>query len=268
MRIAIVQFFPAFCNPNENIVILRTLLQKCYGADLVVLPELSNSGYNFQNQEQAWDSSEKVGDGEFSRFLKEQAQLMGCSIISGINERDGEKLYNSAIMVDKDGVQGVYRKLHLFLNEFDFFEKGNLGLPLFEIGGEKIGVLICFDWMFPELWRSLALRGAELIVHPSNLVLPYAQKVVPSYCITNRIFALTANRIGTEHGVTFSGQSILVNPKGEYLCSLSQTDPEVAIHEIDLKESHNKMITPRNHAFEDRRLDVFPDLGSEFRDLS
>jgi predicted amidohydrolase len=261
MKLAIVQFAPLLGKPEETIEILKPLLQKCQGADLILLPELSNSGYHFETKQQAWDSSEKAGEGIFSLFLQKVAEDQNCTIMSGLNEREGDKLYNTAIMVDKNGLIGKYRKLHLFLNEPAFFEPGNLGLPLFDFMGEKIGILICFDWMFPELWRTLALRRASLILHPSNLVLPYAQQVIPSYSITNRIFIATANRTGSERDITFSGRSIISNPKGEFLCMLSPTHEEVVIVELDLSESHNKMITPQNHAFNDRRLDVFEDLG-------
>lgn len=197
----------------------------------------------------------------FSLFIKEIATKLDCTIVTGLNEREGDKLFNSAIIVDKNGVVGKYRKLHLFMNEPDFFEPGNLGLPIFDFGSEKIGILICFDWMFPELWRNLALRGVSLVLHPSNLVLPFAQKVIPSYSITNRIFIATANRTGKEGNISFSGCSILTNPQGEYLCLMHPKNNEVMMKDIDLNKSHDKMITPFNHTFDDRRLDVFPDLS-------
>lgn len=261
MKIAIVQFAPVLGNPDKTIEKLETILPKCEGADLVLLPELANSGYNFVSKQQAWNSSEIAGEGFFSKFLIDQASILQCAIVAGLNEREDDKLYNSAILVDKNGLAGKYRKLQLFMNEPEIFEQGNLGLPIFDFMGEKIGILICFDWMYPELWRTLAIRGASLILHPSNLVLPYAQLVMPSYSITNRIFIATANRIGTEGDVTFSGKSIITNPKAEYLCTLSAENEQVYIQEIELSESYNKMLTPNNHAFNDRRLDVYPDLG-------
>lgn len=261
MKLAIVQFAPRLGKPEETIETLKPLLLKCKGADLILLPELANSGYHFETKHQAWDNSETAGEGVFSRFLQAVADEQNCTIVSGLNEREGDTLFNSAIIIDKNGLIGKYRKLHLFMNEPHFFEPGNLGLPLFDFMGEKIGVLICFDWMFPELWRAIALRGASLILHPSNLVLPYAQQVVPSYSITNRIFVATANRTGTERDITFSGRSIISNPKGEYLCMMDPKNEGAVIQEIDLSESHNKMITPLNHTFGDRRLDVFADLG-------
>jgi predicted amidohydrolase len=139
------------------------------------------------------------------------------------------------------------------MNEFDFFEKGNLGLPVFDIGICKIGMLVCFDWVFPEVWRILALKGADVICHPSNLVLPYAQQAVPVHGMINRTFNITANRCGTERGISFSGQSIISDPFGKTLYKASPNKDEVKIIELDLTHSRNKQITKRNHAFDDRR---------------
>ncbi len=121
------------------------------------------------------------------------------------------------------------------MNEFDFFEKGNLGLPVFDIGICKIGMLICFDWIFPEVWRILALKGADIICHPSNLVLPYAQQAVPVHGMINRTFNITANRYGTERGVTFSGKSIISDPFGKTLVTASPDKDEVAFVDLNLK---------------------------------
>jgi len=260
MKIAIIQFEPLLGKPKQTLSKLNSLLSSCKEADLIILPELANSGYNFNSKEEALKYSDDLKNDEFVNFLIEQAKILNAGIVAGVNERDGDNLYNSAIMVDKSGIIGKYRKLHLFLNEPDFFEKGNMGLPIFEFNGYKIGMLICFDWMIPEIWRHMALNGVDLICHPSNLVLPYAQSVIPSYAIINHIYIATANRVGTERGVTFSGQSILANPFGEIIGQLSKTKEEVLFCDVDLEISKNKNITERNHLFDDRRLDVYCDL--------
>ena len=117
---------------------------------------------------------------------------------------------------------GKYRKVHLFMNEWDIFEKGNLGFPVFDFGICKIGMLICFDWIFPEVWRILALKGADIICHPSNLVLPYAQQAVPVHGMINRTFNITANRIGIERGIKFTGESIISDPEGKIIKKASR----------------------------------------------
>ncbi len=260
MKVGIIQFSPVLGDLNRTMYKLDRLLSKCKTCDLVILPELANSGYNFPNRENAFEASEATSNSIFLEFLWERCVKFDFHIITGFNERDNSRLYNTAVVMNKSGLVGKYRKLQLFMNEPKFFEKGNSGLPIFKLGEWKIGILICFDWMFPELWRNLALRGVNLIVHPSNLVLPYAQSVVPSYAITNRIFVATANRTGTEGDLTFTGGSLIANPKAEVIGSLSELEEDVLICDMDIKETYDKMITPFNHAFDDRRLDVYADL--------
>jgi len=113
-------------------------------------------------------------------------------------------------------------------------------------------MLVCFDWIFPEAWRILALKGAEVICHPSNLVLPYAQQAVPVQGMMNRTFNITANRIGIEREITFTGQSIISDPNGKILCKASAEKEEIICTKLDLSLARNKMITPRNHIFNDR----------------
>jgi predicted amidohydrolase len=127
-------------------------------------------------------------------------------------------------------------------------------------------MLVCFDWMFPEVWRILALKGADLICHPSNLVLPsLAQQAVPIHALTNRVYVVTANRIGTEGNLSFTGLSIIANPKGEVLLQASPTGGEVGLVEADLELARDKQITARNHIFADRRPEEYAFLSGERR---
>lgn len=230
-------------------------------SDLFILPELANSGYNFENINAAKAAAESVDSSPFLNAMIELARTKNALIATGFCERDAGKLYNSSALVGPKGIIGTYRKLHLFLNEKKLFSAGNQGLPVFETDLGKIGMLICFDWMFPEAWRKLALKGAQLIAHPSNLVLPYCQSVVPSYALVNRCFIATANRTGSEKDLTFSGQSILANPNGEVILKASSDKSQVLSAEIDLSLSDNKFITEMNNAFDDRRIDVYGNLN-------
>lgn len=258
MKIAIIQFAPVLGDKDQTINKLKLLLRDCSKANVVLLPELANSGYNFTNREMAINSSEPVN--EKSIFLSQLIRICRQNqqfIVTGFNEREGDILFNSAILIGPEGIMGKYRKLHLFMNEKDYFEPGNLGLPVFDIGIAKIGMLICFDWMFPEAWRILAMNGVQIICHPSNLVLPYAQKAVTTHAITNRVFVATANRIGTEGTLTFTGQSVIVSPTSDYLAMAGNDKEEIIWSEIDPTLANNKNITPRNHVFDDRRNDVY-----------
>jgi predicted amidohydrolase len=261
MKIGFVQFAPALGNLETTMQALSRLVPRAADSDLVVLPELCNSGYNFQSAEQAWQTSEEVGDSAFLAHLTALCQERGFHIVSGFNERAGDCLYNSAVLVGPQGYVGRYRKLHLFLNEKDFFVPGDEGLPVFDIGVCKLGMLVCFDWVFPEAWRVLALRGADVICHPSNLVLPgLAQRAVPIRALTNRVYVITANRIGTEGALTFTGMSTMANPSGDILAQASVTEEEVSVVEADASLARDKRITTRNDLFADRRPEVYGPL--------
>jgi beta-ureidopropionase len=133
-----------------------------------------------------------------------------------------------------------------------------LGLPVFDIGPGRIGMLVCFDWIFPEAWRVLALRGADIICHPSNLVLPgLAQRAVPIHALTNRFYVVTANRIGSEGELRFTGMSTIADPKGQVLAQASRTREEVGRMEIDVSLARTKNITSRNNILADRRPEQY-----------
>jgi predicted amidohydrolase len=265
MRAGYIQFNPVLGNQKKNIRVLSGLLDKAIGTDLMVIPELANSGYNFETKEQAFSLAENLGNSLFLKFLEEKARKLKMYIVSGINELDNGLLYNTATLVGPEGYIGKYRKMHLFMNEFDFFEKGNLGLPVFDIGKCKIGILICFDWVFPEVWRILALKGADVICHPSNLVLPFAQQAVPVHGLINKTYVITANRFGTEREITFSGQSFISDTEGKTLAKAPSDKNEVRIMDLDILKSRNKMITQRNHVMNDRLPEEYGDLISKIK---
>lgn len=255
-KLAIIQFAPVLGNLTETLGILDSMFESAREADWVVLPELANSGYNFENREEAMSLAETVEESVFLKYLQIKCREYDLKVATGFCEREGERLFNSALILDADGVIGRYRKLHLFMREKEIFEPGNLGLPLFDVDGYRVGMLVCFDWMFPEVWRKMALLGADVILHPSNLVLPYAQGVVPSYALVNRMFIATANRVGSEGELHFTGKSVVADPKGEVLVKGDEI-AQVLMVAIDPAMARDKMITPMNHAFDDRRTDVY-----------
>lgn len=264
MKIGFIQFAPVLGNVQATMDKIDQLSPLCAGADLVVLPELCNSGYNFESVEQAWVTAEEIDHGVFVQYLESLCRQHGCHIVSGLNEREGDYLYNSAVLVGPQGYAGRYRKLHLFMNEKDFFQPGNAGLPVWDIGPCKVGMLVCFDWIFPEAWRILALKGADVICHPSNLVLPgLAQQAVPIHALTNRVYVVTANRIGTERDLAFTGMSTIASPEGKVLAQASQTDAETRVVEVNIELARNKDITARNHILADRRPEEYALLTKE-----
>jgi len=258
MKIAVIQFAPVLGDHEKSYNALAPLLNKAKGSQLIILPELANSGYNYTDRGHAYKLSEYPRNSEFVDHLTSFCRINGATIVTGFNERSKHDLFNTALIINKKGIVGKYRKIHLFINEKDIFTPGDLQPELFEVQGVKVGTLICFDWIFPELWRVLALAGADLICHPSNLVLPgKAQQAVPVQAMMNKIYIATANRIGTEGDLTFTGNSIIADPEGNVIASASADQAEVIFAEIDTSKSRDKMATPRNHVFDDRRPEFY-----------
>jgi predicted amidohydrolase len=264
MKIALIQFAPSLCDRAGTIRRLGPMIEQCRGADLIVLPELANSGYSFANRRAAWEASEPIPSSPFLEFLTARCAEHACEIITGLNERAGDRLYNSAVLLSARGAEGIYRKLHLFMSEKDIFEPGDLGLPVFERDYGVVGIQICFDWAFCEGWRILMLKGAELICHPANLIIPgRAQRAIPVYAMTNRLFIATANRVGTEGELTFTGQSLIADPHGNALKEASSAGEEILRADLDLAQAGDKLLTPRNDAIADRRPDQYGELCAE-----
>lgn len=266
MKIGYLQFKPELLKPSENTAKIKELTgNEKNNFDLLVMPELANSGYLFSTIDEAMSSSEDIATGEFCRALKEIASARNAHIVSGICERAGDKLYNSSVLITPQGETSTYRKTHLFYEEKLWFQPGDTGLNVFEINGSfgsvKIGMMICFDWIFPEAARTLALRGAQIIAHPSNLVLEYCQRAMFTRAVENRVFTVTANRTGTEKNngkeLYFTGTSVIVDTKGKYLCEASKDKEEIAIVEIDPTDALNKDITSTNNIFKDRREEFY-----------
>ncbi len=234
-------------------------------AELIVLPELCTSGYNFTSKDELKLTAEVIPSGKSTIHMAKIARENNVTIVFGLPEKDKEKIFNSAVIVGPSGYIGSYRKLHLFAREKLLFAQGDRPLAIYTLSTCRIGPLICFDWFFPETIRTLALMGADIICHSSNLVLPFAQQVMPAHSILNRVFSITANRIGTERGLQFTGKSQITNPKGVILTRAGEDTTEVITAKIDISEARNKQVTTLNHIFADRRPEMYKYLT---RDLT
>jgi predicted amidohydrolase len=261
MKAGFVQFAPEFCHYEKNLMLVEDILETTDQVDLLVLPELANSGYHFTSRKQAWENAEEVSDSRFIALLGKYCRKRNTYVATGFNEREGDRLFNSAVLIGPEGVVGKYQKIHLFLNEKDIFSPGEAGLPVFETPIGKIGLLVCFDWMFPEVWRILGMKGADVICHCSNLVLPgFAQRAVPIHALINHVFVITANRIGQEEHLTFTGMSTIADPLGNVVYQAGADTTEVRFFNFDLELARNKQMTPRNHLFDDRRPELYQEL--------
>lgn len=254
MRCAVVQTQPRLGRVTENREELLDLL-RTVPADLYVTPELATSGYNFSNRGEVSAAAETLA-GPTTAALVTLCRSQKCWIVNGFVEKDGSRFYNAAALLGPEGPVGVYRKIHLFGREKLFFSPGEGPFPVFDLPYGRVGLMICFDWFFPESARCLALSGAELIAHPSNLVLPHAPQAMITRCLENRVFAATANRVGTEPGgtgpLTFIGSSQVVSPRGELLARRG-LDIGVSVVEVDLTQARDKTLSSSNDLFGDRR---------------
>jgi predicted amidohydrolase len=263
MDVAIVQFRPEFGDVPRNLARIGELLS-ARDADLFVLPELALSGYLFESPEEALSLSQTPDARDFDA-ISGIASDKGAAVVVGFAERAGSAVFNSSLLIAPDGSRTTYRKIQLFWGEKAVFRPGDRAPTTVEVGGVRLGMMICFDWIFPEVARSLALQGADILCHPSNLVLPYCQEAMVTRCIENRVFAITANRIGTEERggrrLTFTGLSEIVAPSGEILVRATPDREEVLVVAIDPMAAREKAITPTNDVLADRRPELYT-LGS------
>lgn len=250
MRVGFIQMNPRLLQVDDNVDRALRFLERSR-ADLMVLPELFNTGYNFSSRGDLERVAEPVPGGHTSRKLLEVSRERNMTIVAGIAERRGADFYNSAL-VARRGRAFTYRKIHLFNKEKKFFKPGG-EFRVFR----DLGVMICFDWFFPESARTLMLKGAKIIAHPSNLVLPFCPHAMRTRCIENHVFAVTADRVGRERELRFIGRSEMIDPRGRILYCASSDREEVAVREINLREAANKKLTPMNHVILDRRPEVY-----------
>jgi predicted amidohydrolase len=252
MRVGFYQFEPESRAVERNLARIETVLDHAR-ADLVVLPELCTTGYLFRDRAELARHAEDVPSGPTCRRL--------AAVVAGLPERAGSRVFNSSVLFTSEGDIHVYRKSHLFLDEKDIFDPGDTGFPVFEVDFVKVGMLVCFDYIFPESARSLALAGCQVVCHPANLVLDYAQWMTLTRAAENRVFWVLANRTGTEtlgdRALTFTGRSQLVDPRGRLLYRAGVDSEELPVIDIEPEQALDKLATPRNHLLDDRRTDLY-----------
>ena len=259
MKVGYVQTSPIINEITQNFEQVESLLGNTK-ADLIVLPELFATGYTFISKEEAELLAENTG-GKTAEFLMRIAKRTGAVVVGGFIEKDGNQIFNSSMIVSDSEVLGTYRKLHLYYKEKLWFSPGNKPLEIYEVKNTKVGIMICFDWFFPETIRSLALLGADIIAHPANLVRPSCQNAMTIRCLVNRVFAVTSNRIGNEirgeDSFIFTGGSQITSYKGEVLSSAPKDKPHIDFVEIDVKQARDKNLNKYNNVFSDRRTEFY-----------
>ena len=265
MKVGFYQFRPLFGKPEQNCKKILTALVNI-DADLLVLPELALSGYYFKDKNEAIKYAEDPGNSSRLDALADLANKNNMHMVVGFAEKQGEKCYNSAALIGPDGIEHIYRKVHLFNEEKFCFDAGDTPFIVNDINGVKIGIMICFDWIFPEVTRVLALQGAQIICQPSNLVLTFCQQTMLSRCIENKVFAITANRYGMDKrpqgSLKFTGMSQIVAPGGKLLHRAASQRDAIYITGINPIDADNKMITEHNGVLSDRRPEFYTLLNN------
>jgi predicted amidohydrolase len=276
MKVACLQMEPRIGQVQANVArSLEMIAQAAQaGAKLAVLPELCNTGYVFKTREEALELSEEVPDGPTCEAWLAAARKHSMFIVAGITEREDGKLYNAAVLVGPDGYIGTYRKNHLWGDENIFFEPGNLGVPVFDIGIGRVACAICYDIWFPEIFRLAALQGADMLCVATNWVpmpaqpgnLPMMANILAmGGAHANSMFVAAADRIGIERGQPFLGNSLIVSHTGWPVAGPASLDrEEMIVAEIDLAEARaNRNLTDFNERLRDRRTDMYGEmLGS------
>jgi predicted amidohydrolase len=228
-------------------------------ADLIVLPELFATGYSFRDRAEACALAEPFEGGRTVERLQTWSRSTGGMIVAGYAERDGDQVFNAAAVVSAGALLGSYRKIHLFGFEREVFDPGDRPFAVYPQGEMRVGVMICFDWMFPESARTLALLGADVIAHPSNLVLPgWCQRAMCIRALENQVFTATANRYGREHRelrpeLHFTGASRIAGPSGEVIADAPDEGEAFLSASVDLERARCKQIPSGNRLFLERR---------------
>jgi predicted amidohydrolase len=235
------------------------------GAALVVLPELVTSGYVFADLAEARERSEPL-DGPTVTLLAELSERHGVVLVGGFCERgEGERPYNSVAILDSGSLLAVYRKTHLWGTEKLMFDVGAERAPVVQTSAGVLAAMICYDIEFPEMVRDVALRGAQIVVAPSNWPTNFppagerAPEVVKAQAsaAVNRVFVVVTDRVGAERGVEWIGGSIICDVEGYPVAGPAQGEETTLLAELDLNRALAKDVGPYNHAFDDRRPDLY-----------
>jgi len=264
MKIAAVQMDITILEREKNLANILARLEEAAmsGAKLVVFPECALSGYCFNSLEEAWPIAETV-PGPSSERIAAAAARLDCSVIFGLLERDGDRIFNSAAVVTPGGVLGAYRKVHLLHLGIDRFDTpGDRAFPIFEIpdgtlaGTAKVGINICFDCSFPESGRVVKLNGAQLLAVPTNWPIEsdtwqYTPKVRAT---ENHMSVVAADRVGQERGFRFAGHSQIVDFAGQVLAEAGDTEETIIYGDVDLAAADDNRVVRVPGEYEFNRI--------------
>lgn len=271
VTVACCQLAPVVGDPSHNRRLAERAIRTAAlrGAQVIVLPELAQSGYVFADRAEALALSE-AQDGPTLQLWQRLASELDVVIVGGFCERlDGERVANSAALVDARGLRTVYRKAHLWDGENAIFTPGSEAPPVVETAFGMIAVMICYDLEFPEWVRLPALAGAELLCAPVNW--PWGPRPdqeraaevvrVQANASVNRLFIAACDRHGHERGVDWVQGSVIVDADGFPQAGPAEGGERILLATLDLAQARNKRISRHNHLHLDRRPTLYGQEG-------
>ncbi len=219
---------------DYNVKMAKELLKdaKKEHVDILVLPEMANSGYYFDSYEEVRKHAEEIPGGQLSRELIMWSKNGGL-VVAGINECAEEGIYNSAAIIANGKHLGTYRKHHLYGPEKNWFLKGPAEPQVIQHKSLSFSVVICFEWNFPARIRQAAAKGAKLILHPINSSTFHWRDAMREIAIENGVFTASANRVGREGNCTFAGESSIIDPNGKIVLKMDSHSHQVGWVDIE-----------------------------------
>lgn len=246
-KIAAGQFDAQLANRGANLQRMEEYVDRAasQGARLIAFPECALSGYCFTSREEAWPHAETI-PGESTTRMQGQCKKHDVFVLFGLLERQGSRLFNACVILGKQGVVGVYRKIHLPYLGIDMFaDYGDLPFRVWDLDGLKVGMHICYDGSFPESARCMALAGADLIVLPTNWPpgSECASECLPrTRAMENHVYFMSVNRVGEERGFRFIGKSKACDPYGHVLFDATADQEELLLAEIEPDKARQKEV--------------------------
>jgi predicted amidohydrolase len=271
MRVAVAQIGPKLGETDRN---LETCVQRLEEAakdraELLVLPECAIPGYMFDSADEALPFAEEI-PGPSTEVLERECRRQSMHVVCGMLERNGDALHNSAVLIGPGGLIGTYRKTHLPFLGVDRFVVPGDELAVYDTPLGRIGLQICYDLRFPETTRTLGLKGADIVAHPTNFPLaarPQTEFITRARAYENRVYLLTANRVGKERWAEFCGWSQIVDPVGTRLAEAGADEEALVVADIDLERARDKdYVIPGEYElylFGHRRPDLYGALVEE-----
>lgn len=245
VKVAGIQMEPKILAKEANLAKCLKLIEVAArdGARLIVLPECALTGYCFTSLDEALPLAEPV-PGPSTEKIMAVCRERKVYVVVGLLEKDGDNCYNTVVLLGPNGLAGKHRKLHLpGLGVDRFLNPGDLPLTVYDTDVGRIGLGICYDLMFAEHSRVLALQGADILVFPANWPKAgyvYPDYIVPTRAIENRVFCVAVDRVGRERGTEFLGRSKIVDWFGRTLAEGSRTGQEILYAEIKPREARQK----------------------------